>query len=309
MGNTLHDLIFDYTLRNVALGSALLGIVSGILGSFAVLRRQGLLGDTLSHAALPGICIAFLLTGSKEPLVLLLGAGIAGWIGSLLMLWIVRETVLSEDSALGIILSTFFGLGIVLLSLIQQRNDANQAGIDKYLFGQAAALVEKNVITFAILGGIALSILFVLYKEFKLFTFDPEFANTMGFNSTVLSVLMTTLLVISIAIGLQTVGVVLMAAMIIGPGAAARQWTHRLGIMLLLGGLFGGASGVIGAVLSVTGSDLPTGPMIILSLSTIVAFSLFFGTAQGIFWDWLRTRRQRGRLIAPPAIGESELPV
>lgn len=309
MGDTLHDLVFDYTLRNVALGSALLGIVSGILGSFAVLRRQGLLGDTLSHAALPGICIAFLLTGSKEPLVLLLGAGVAGWIGSLLMLWIVRETVLSEDSALGIILSTFFGLGIVLLSLIQQRNDANQAGIDKYLFGQAAALVEKNVITFAILGGIALSILFVLYKEFKLLTFDPEFANTMGFNSTVLSVLMTTLLVISIAIGLQTVGVVLMAAMIIGPGAAARQWTNRLGIMLLLGGLFGGASGVIGAVLSVTGSDLPTGPMIILSLSAIVAFSLLFGTAQGIAWDWLRTRRQRGRLVAPPAIGESELPV
>jgi manganese/zinc/iron transport system permease protein len=309
MGDTLHDLIFDYTLRNVALGSALLGIVSGILGSFAVLRRQGLLGDTLSHAALPGICIAFLLTGSKEPLVLLLGAGVAGWIGSLLMLWIVRETVLSEDSALGIILSTFFGLGIVLLSLIQQRNDANQAGIDKYLFGQAAALVEKNVITFAILGGIALSILFILYKEFKLLTFDPEFANTMGFNSTLLSVLMTTLLVISIAIGLQTVGVVLMAAMIIGPGAAARQWTNRLGIMLLLGGLFGGASGVIGAVLSVTGSDLPTGPMIILSLSAIVTFSLLFGTAQGIVWDWLRTRRQRGRLIAPPAIGESELPV
>jgi manganese/zinc/iron transport system permease protein len=262
-----------------------------------------LLGDTLSHAALPGICIAFLLTGSKEPLVLLLGAGVAGWIGSLLMLWIVRETVLSEDSALGIILSTFFGLGIVLLSLIQQRNDANQAGIDKYLFGQAAALVERNVITFAILGGVALTVLAGLSKEFKRLTFDPEVANTMGFNSTLLSVLMTTLLVISIAIGLQTVGVVLMAAMIIGPGAAARQWTNRLGMMLLLGGLFGGLSGVVGAVLSVEVDGLPTGPMIILSLSTIVTISLFFGTAQGIAWDWLRSRNQRGKLVAPPAVG------
>jgi manganese/zinc/iron transport system permease protein len=299
MGDILHDLFFDYTLRNVALGSALLGIVSGILGSFAVLRRQGLLGDTLSHAALPGIALAFLFTGSKEPIVLLLGAGIAGWIGSLLMLWIVRETVLSEDSALGIVLSTFFGFGIVLLSLIQQRNDANQAGIDKYLFGQAAALIEKNVITFAILGGIALGILALLYKEFKLFTFDPEFANTIGFNSTLLSVLMTTLLVIAIAIGLQTVGVVLMAAMIIGPGAAARQWTNRLGVMLALGGLFGAASGVIGAVLSVTESGLPTGPMIILVLTVIVLISLFFGTAQGMAWDWIRQRRHRRGLTAP----------
>lgn len=303
MGDILHDLLFDYTLRNVALGSALLGIVSGVLGSFAVLRRQGLLGDTLSHAALPGICIAFLLTGSKEPLVLLLGAGAAGWIGSLLMLWIVRETVLSEDSALGIILSTFFGLGIVLLSLIQHRNDANQAGIDKYLFGQAAALVERNVITFAVLGGIALTALILLYKEFKLLTFDPEFASTMGFNSTLLSVLLTTLLVVAIAIGLQTVGVVLMAAMMIGPGAAARQWTNRLEVMLILGGLFGGLSGVIGAILSVEIDGLPTGPTIILTLSAIVVASLFFGTAQGIAWDWLRTRRQRGNLVAPPPIG------
>lgn len=302
MGDTLHDLIFDYTLRNVALGSALLGIVSGVLGSFAVLRRQGLLGDTLSHAALPGICIAFLLTGSREPLVLLLGAGIAGWLGSLLMLWIVRETVLSEDSALGIILSTFFGVGIVLLSLIQHRNDANQAGIDKYLFGQAAALVQRNVITFAVLGGIVLLAVMVLFKEFKLLTFDPEFANTLGFNSTLLSVAMTTLLVVSIAIGLQTVGVVLMAAMIIGPGAAARQWTNRLGIMLLLGALFGGISGVGGAVLSVEVDGLPTGPTIILTLSAIVVISLLFGSAQGLLWDWLRVRKQRASLVAPPPI-------
>lgn len=300
MGETLHDLIFDYTLRNVALGSALLGIVSGVLGSFAVLRRQGLLGDTLSHAALPGICVAFLLTGSKESIVLLLGAAVAGWLGSLLMLWVVRETVLSEDAALGIVLSTFFGLGIVLLSVIQHRNDANQAGIDRYLFGQAAALVERNVITFAILGGAALLILGLLYKEMKLFTFDPAFGDTIGFSSTWLSILMTTLLVIAIAIGLQTVGVVLMAAMIIGPGAAARQWTNRLGMMLFLGGLFGALSGVIGAVLSVQISGLPTGPMIILTLTAIVVFSLLFGSAQGLARDAIQQRRNRQRLAPPP---------
>ena len=306
MRDVLHDLIFDYTLRNVALGSALLGIVSGVLGSFAVLRRQGLLGDTLSHAALPGICIAFILTGSKSSLVLLLGAAIAGWLGSLLMIWVVRETVLSEDAALGIVLSTFFGVGIVLLSVIQHRNDANQAGIDRYLFGQAAALVQRNVITFAILGGIALLILLLLYKELKLFTFDSQFGDTIGFNSTLLSVLMTTLLVIAIAIGLQTVGVVLMAAMIIGPGAAARQWTNRLGVMLILAGLFGALSGVTGAVLSVTESGLPTGPMIILSLSVVVAFSLLFGSAQGILRDWFQQRKHRKHL-APPVFDPEEI--
>ena len=137
----LRDLLFDYTLRNVALGSALLGIVSGVLGSFAMLRRQGLLGDTLAHAALPGICLAFLFTGNKEQIVLLLGAGLAGWVGTMLLLLIVRQTVLSEDAALGIVLSTFFGFGITLLTYINQRDDANQAGLDKYLFGQAAALI------------------------------------------------------------------------------------------------------------------------------------------------------------------------
>ena len=299
MPDVLHDLIFDYTLRNVALGSALLGIVSGVLGSFAVLRRQGLLGDTLSHAALPGICIAFLVTGSKDSLTLLVGAAIAGWLGSLLMLWVVRETVLSEDAALGIVLSTFFGLGIVLLSVIQHRNDANQAGIDRYLFGQAAALIEKNVITFAVLGGAALFILLLLYKELKLFTFDPAFGDTIGFNSTLLSVLMTSLLVVAIAIGLQTVGVVLMAAMIIGPGAAARQWTNRLGIMLILGGLFGGTAGLVGAVISVTVDGLPTGPTIILVLTAIVFLSLLFGSVQGIVRDSWQQRNNRKKLVAP----------
>ena len=133
IGSTLHDLVFDYTLRNVALGSALLGIVSGMLGSFALLRRQGLLGDTLSHAALPGICIAFLLTGSRTPLPLLIGAGIAGWIGTLLLLNTVRETKLAEDTMLGVVLSTFYGFGIVLLTWLQRNGDASQAGLDKFV--------------------------------------------------------------------------------------------------------------------------------------------------------------------------------
>lgn len=301
----LHDLIFDYTLRNVALGSALLGIVSGVLGAFAVLRRQGLLGDTLSHAALPGICIAFLLTGARAPLPLLIGAGVAGWIGTLLLLNTVRETKLSEDTMLGVVLSTFYGVGIVLLTYIQRRNDASQAGLDKFLFGQAAALVRSNVVTFAVLGGIALLAVLLLYKEFKLLSFDPEFAASIGFPTRGLNVALTSLLVVAVMIGLQTVGVVLMAAMVIGPGTAARQWTDRLSLMLVLSALIGAAAGVTGAVLSVQDSALPTGPMIILSLTAMVIFSILFAPRHGLLPDWWQRRRQRQGLVAPPLPGEA----
>lgn len=297
MPQLLQDLLFDYTLRNVALGSALLGVVSGVLGCFAVLRRQGLLGDALAHAALPGICLAFLLTGSKAPLALMFGAALAGWLGALLLLYIVRRTPLGEDAALGIVLSVFFGFGIVLLTFIQRTGDANQAGLDKYLFGQAATLVWENVLTMGVLGALALAVVGVLYKEFKLITFDPGFAASLGFGTRRLSVLLTSLIVVAIVIGLQTVGVVLMAAMLVGPAAAARQWTNRLSRMIALAAVFGAASGVSGALISISESRIPTGPMIILSLTVIVVISLLFGSARGLAWEWLASRR---RLLAEP---------
>ena len=301
----LYDLVFDYTLRNVALGSAILGLVGGVLGSFAVLRRQSLLGDALSHAALPGICLAYLLTGTKASLVLLVGAGLAGWLGTLLILLIIRETRISEDAALGIVLSVFFGFGIMLLTFVQQRNDAEQAGLDKYLFGQAATLVQEQVVTMAWLGGIALLLVVLLFKEFKLLSFDPDFAGTLGFPTRRLNILLTSLIVVAVMIGLQTVGVVLMAAMLIAPGAAARQWTNRFSTMLVLAGVFGMLAGISGALISVTQARLPTGPMVILSASAIVAVSLLFAPTRGIVWDAWRRRRDRGRLQAPPALPAS----
>lgn len=297
MIDLLRDLIFDYTLRNVALGSALLGIVSGALGTFAVLRRQGLLGDALAHAALPGICLAFMITGEKTPILLMLGAAVTGWLGTLSLMYIIRHTALDEDAALGIVLSVYFGFGIVLLTLLQRSGNANQAGLDKYLFGQAATLVAENVTTMAILGTLALSVVVVLYKEFKLITFDPSFAASIGFGSTWVSILLTFLIVIAIVIGLQTVGVVLMAAMLIGPAAAARQWTNRLDHMILLSAAFGALSGVGGALVSISESGLPTGPMIILVLTLFVILSFAFGSARGLFWEWLHNRN---RTLTPP---------
>lgn len=294
--SVLHDLLFDYTLRNIALGSMLLGIVSGVLGSFAVLRRQGLLGDTLSHAALPGIVLAFIVTGMRESWVLLIGAGIAGWIGTLILLRIVAHTKLAEDTVLGTILSVFYGVGILLLTWVQGQNNAQQAGLDRYLFGQAASIVAEDVVTFLVLGVAALLIVALFYKEFKLLAFDPAFAFSVGFPVRVLDILLTSLLVVAVMIGLQTVGVVLMAAMVIGPGAAARQWTDRLHIMLVLAGAFGALAGVTGAVMSVQASRLPTGPMIILALTAIVLVSIFFAPNRGIVPDLLRRRRQRATI-------------
>ena len=296
--NLLYDLLFDYTLRNIALGSAILGIVGGILGSFALLRKQALLGDALSHAALPGICLAYMLTGTKTPLILLIGAGIAGWLGTLLILRIIQETRISEDAALGIVLTVFFGFGIMLLTFIQHSGHASQSGLDKYLFGQAATLVQDQVTTMAVLGGVALLIVGLLFKEFKLITFDPAFAATLGFPVERLGVLLTLLIVVAVLIGLQTVGVVLMAAMLIAPAAAARQWTERLGTMLGLAALFGALSGVTGAMISISDSQLPTGPMVILSATAIVIVSLLFGKARGTVWEALRTRRNRRSLLS-----------
>jgi manganese/zinc/iron transport system permease protein len=300
------ELLRDYTLRNVALGSAILGIVSGVLGSFAVLRRQGLMGDALSHAALPGVCLAYILTGSKAPGVLMTGAAIAGLIGMAAILQITRRTRIDSGSALGIILTVFFGFGVVLLTLIQQRNDANQAGLDKFLLGQAAALVQEQVQAMAILGGLALLLVSLLFKEFKLLTFDPEFAGTIGFAPQRVGAVLTGLLVVAIVIGLNTVGVILMSAMLVTPGAAARQWTQSLAKMIFIAAGIGAASGLVGAILSVLDSKVPTGPSIVLCLAVAFIFSLFFGSARGIFWQSLQQRQNRQSLTAPEFTGDQD---
>ena len=300
----LSDLFFDYTLRTVALGAAILGLVSGMLGSFAVLRKQSLLGDAISHAALPGIVISFLITRSREPIVLMLGALIAGWLATLFMLNITRTTRIKDDSALGLVLSVFFGLGLMLLTFTQKLPDATQAGLDKFLFGQAATLLQRDVITMGVTGLVALGLMVIFWKEFKLITFDPEFAASLGFPVRVLDVVLTTLLVIAIVIGLQTVGVVLMSAMIVAPAAAARQWTDKLNLMVLLGGLFGALAGVSGTLISSSAEKLPTGPVIVLCISVIVLVSMLFATNRGLVWNWIRSQQNRRKLRARAVLAD-----
>jgi manganese/zinc/iron transport system permease protein len=292
LGDLLYGLIFDYTLRTVALGSILLGIVAGVLGSFALLRQQSLLGDAVAHAALPGIVAAFLITRSKAPLVLLLGALAAGWLAAFVIGQVVQRTRLKQDSALGVVLSIFFGVGMMMLTFTQRLPDARQAGLDKFLFGQAATLLESDVMVMAGLGGIAVLLVTIFWKEFKLLSFDPDYARSLGYPVYGLDFLLTFLTVVAIVIGLQAVGVILMSAMIVAPAAAARQWTNRLGIMAVLAALFGALAGLSGTLVSTTTAGLSTGPTIVLAASAIALFSILFAPQRGLVAGAVRRWRQ-----------------
>jgi manganese/zinc/iron transport system permease protein len=296
------DIFADWTLRVVALGAGLLGAVSGFLGSFAVLRRQSLLGDALSHAALPGIALAFLITGTKATVPILIGAAVTGWVGTLVVRLIVRRSRVPYDAALGLVLSVFFGLGLVLLTVIQKRPDAAQAGLETYLFGQAAALLRADVIVMAVVATVVLVVLMLAWKEMKVLTFDRAYGESLGLPMGRLDGLVTALLVVTIVLGLQTVGVVLMSAMIVAPGAAARQWTRSLGSMVTVAAFIGIGSGVTGAVLSSVVPRLPTGPTIVLILSAVVGVSLLMAPERGLVWRRLQLGRLRGRPRQEPVL-------
>ncbi len=294
----------DFTLLTVMAGAGTLGIVAGALGCFTVLKRQSLLGDALAHAALPGVCLAFLFGSAvgidpRHPLLLLGGALLTAWLGTLVILGITRTTRLKQDAALGIVLSVFFGVGIALLTAIQHTNlGASQAGLDKYLFGQAASLLPHDVWLMAGLGSLVLGTIVVLFRHFQLIVFDPVYAGSIGVRVRLIEVVLTSLVVVAVVVGLQTVGVVLMAAMVVTPAAAARQWTHRLSTMVVVAGIFGGAAGALGAWTSSLASRLPTGPIIVLWATALLLVSLLLSPRRGLLWAAVRRARNRRRIRA-----------
>ncbi|GIV89952.1 MAG: zinc ABC transporter permease [Chloroflexus sp.] len=287
------EMLTDYTLRNVTLGAILLGAISGFLGCFAVLRRQALLGDAMSHAALPGIALAFLLTGQRDPLILLIGAAIAASVAALWLLAIVRTTPIKDDAALALVLAVFFGFGMVLLSYLQRQPTTAQAGLKSFLFGQAAALVERDLWAMLALGGPALAFIIIFWPHVKLISFDPDFARSLGLPVRRFEILLTIVMVAAIVIGLQTVGVVLMSAMLVAPAVAARQWTNRLEIMVVLAAGFGGLAAFVGTWLSGLGDGMATGPVIVLTMSVIAIGSLLVAPARGIVWRRWRMAQYR----------------
>ncbi len=286
------ELFSDYTARTIILGAASLGIVSGVVGSYAVLRKQSLVGDVMSHAALPGIVLAFLIVGVKEQLPIFIGAALSAVLAVFLINLVTGNSRIKTDSAMGMALSVFFGLGLVLLTYAQKMPDANQAGLDKFLFGQAEALVEKDVLIIGLTGFFALLVVGLFWKEFKLLCFDPDFGGTMGFSMKSMDMLVTAVIVSAIVIGLQTVGVVLMSSMLITPAVAARQWTGNMGSMVILAALIAAVSGMTGVALSAGLENVPTGPAVIVCVSVIAFFSVLF-SPNGFFTLRFKDARSR----------------
>ncbi|MHC4954448.1 MAG: metal ABC transporter permease [Planctomycetota bacterium] len=289
------------TLLTVLAGAMVLGVSAGCLGCFAVLRRHSLLGDALAHAALPGVCLAFLFCtwaglDPKHPLFLLFGALATAWLGTLLILGITRTTRLKQDAAIGIVLSVFFGAGMVLLTVLQRVGGAQQAGLDKFLFGQAAALTRDDVFAMAAFAAVVLGTLVVCYRPFKLLVFDAEHAASLGLPVRRYEILLVSLMVVAVVLGLRTVGVVLMAAMLVTPAAAARQWTDRLSVMIVIAGCVGMAAGATGAWISALETRLPTGPLIVLCATALLLVSLLVSPRRGLLWAWVRRRRNRRRV-------------
>ncbi len=267
------------------------------MGCFTFVKKKSLVGDVIAHAVLPGICISFLVSGSKNPFLLIIGAFISGWMSIIVMDAIIRNTKIKEDAATGLSLSVFFGIGILLMTYIQHSGNASQSGLDTFLFGKAAALVGEDLIAFSLIAGIILVVVFLFYKEFKLISFDPLFAKVTGLPIRRLEILLTSITVLAVVTGIQAVGVVLMAAMLITPAAAARFWTNELYKMLILASLFGAISGILGAFISFSAPSMPTGPWMVMVLSIIALFSFFLAPSKGIIIRQLRRVRIQGQLL------------
>jgi manganese/zinc/iron transport system permease protein len=287
----------DVNIRYVALGTVLLGASSAIVGCFTFLRKKALVGDTIAHSILPGICLSFIIFKTKDPLMLLFGAMISGWISVYLVDYISAKSKIKPDTAIGLVLSVFFGVGILLLTYIQHSGNAAQAGLDKFLFGKAASLVQNDVITFGIVSVLLIGTIILFFKQFSLISFDVNFAKTIGIPVRIFEVALSTLTVLAVAIGIQTVGVVLMAAMLITPAAAARFWTDKLKVMIVIASIIGSFSGLFGAFISYTAPSMPTGPWIVVVLSFIAIGSLLVAPKNGAISKIKRQQKNKQKIL------------
>ncbi|AJY75812.1 metal ABC transporter permease [Paenibacillus beijingensis] len=287
----------DPNVQWILLGCMLLGLSSGVIGSFAYLRKQSLMGDALAHAALPGVCLAFLITGSKSIAAFMIGAAVAGVLATVSIGVMTRYSRIKQDSAIAAVLSVFFGFGIMLLTEIQHSGAGNQSGLDKFLFGQAAAMVLSDVYAMIVISVVLIGMCTLFFKEFKLLSFDPGFARGLGLPVKWLDQLMMLLIVAAVVVGIQAVGVVLMAALLITPAVTARYWTEKLGVMVVLSGVFGAVSGFLGTVLSALGANLPTGPLTVLCATVLFGVSVLAAPRRGIVPKLLIRASARRRLL------------
>ena len=287
----------DPNIRYVVLGTLLLTASAAMIGSFALLKKKVLVGDAVAHAVLPGVCIAFMVTGAKHPFALTLGAFTTGWLALVLIDQITRRSKIKEDTAIALVLSVTFGLGILLLTAIQHEGNAAQVGLGNFLFGKAAALVSNDVKTLGLLSLAIMITVLLFFKEFSLVAFDKTFAQTSGLPIQRLELLFTSLTVLAIVVGIRTVGILLMAAMLITPPAAARFWTHHLSSMVLLSVLLGMFSGLVGSFVSYMTPAMPTGPWIVITMSLIAYGSFLLAPRRGLLSRSMQRRKHRRKTL------------
>ena len=291
----------DYNTRLVVICTMLLGCACGLMGGFLLLRKRSLMGDTLSHATLPGVGLSFMLLvalggdGKSLP-ILLAGAGITGVIGCAAVLFIREQTRIKDDAAMGIVLSVFFGAGVAILGVIQKMPEGSAAGLESFIYGKTASMVMSDfqILVFITVCVITCSLL--LFKEFRLLCFDENFAAVLGWPVKFLDILLLALITAVTVAGLQAVGLILIIAFLITPAAAARFWTNQLDRMLMLSALIGAASGWIGASLSAFFPRLPAGAVIVLVAALFFVVSMLIGTERGVMIRILRQSQLEKRM-------------
>lgn len=298
MGAFLEALLLraGYNAALVALSAAMLGLAAGAVGSFLFLRKRALLSDAVGHATLPGVVLAFMamvaLGGDGRSLPgLLLGAGLSAWAAVLLIGRITRTTRLSEDAAIGAVLGVFFGLGIVLLTLVQTMGAGRQAGLEGFLLGATAGMLFQDALVIALGSSMAVAATWLLRRQMTLVAFDSAYAAALGHDVRRIDLAMMALVMAVTVIGLKMVGLILIVALLIIPAVTARFWTDRADRMIWIAGGIGAVAGWVGAALSAAAPDLPTGPIIVLIAAGIFAVSLILAPRRGVGAAWLRHRR------------------
>jgi len=266
----------------VMIGCALIGAGASAVGVFSFLRKQALVGDAVAHALLPGVVLAFMFTGQKDIWILFPGAFVAGWLGLLSIDIISKNSKIKPDTAIAIVLTVFFAIGIVLLTHVQQSNYGNQSGLEAFLFGKAAAMLPADITLFVAVDAALILLILLTYRYLKLYSFDPDFAKAIGLPVKGIQFILSSLTVLAVASGIQAVGVVLMAALIITPAAAARFFTGRLSHMIILAMIIGIVSSLIGVYISSLAVSMPTGPWIVMVLSIIAIMTFIFAPGKGM---------------------------
>ena len=290
-----------YNAALVAVGAALLGFAAGASGTFLFLRKRALVSDAVAHATLPGVALAFIvmvaLGGDGRSLPgLLAGSAITAWIGLLAIEAMVRRTRLAEDTAIGAVLGVFFGLGVVLLTVVQVMGAGRQAGLEGFLLGSTAGMLFQDAVIIALGGALAVGLTWVLRRPMLLAAFDADYAAATGHDLRRIDLAMMGLVLAVTVIGLKLVGLVLIVALLIIPPVTARFWTDRAMSMIWISGAMGAASGYLGAALSASAPALPTGPIIVLVAAGLFAASLLVAPGRGVLAALIRHRRFQRRV-------------